>query len=114
MLHLSNASTDQRHRKFSYLGQPEDIYYMRVMDMKLGWKPNFGTKIIIETTAMAAPGSVIQLMVVDKNGTPFSTACQMHQDKTRQTQAFVFRDLYRQEVIHPQNVGTFHKHYYSL
>ena len=80
---------------------------MRVVDMKLGWRPNFGTRIIVETTEMAAPGSVIQLMVVDKDGNPFSTACQMHQDKTQQTQAFIFRDLYRQEIIHPQSVSEF-------
>ena len=104
-MQMSNASNDQKHRLFSYLGQPEGCYYMKVVDMKVGWKPHFGTRLVIETTYPADPGSEIQLVVIDKDGIPFSRCCRMHQQKTNQTQAFVFRDPYRMDQIYAQNVS---------
>ena len=105
-LQMSNASSDQKHRLYSYLGQPEGCYYMKVVDMKKGWNPNFGTRVIIETAFRTEPNSIIQLMVIDKDGIPFATACSMHQQKTKQKQAFVFRDPYRINHIYEQDVSV--------
>ena len=89
---MRNASSDPKHRWFSYLGTPENIWYARTIGAKETWDPSYGTVIRIELSQWPSAGTHVQLFVNDKDGSPWVQSCRNHRRKTEQEHAFVFRD----------------------
>ena len=103
---MRNASADSHHRKYSYLGVPENIWLMRTLGAKEIWDPSFGTVIRIETSKdYPSPGTQLQLYVNDRDGSPWVLACKNHRKKSQQDYAFIFRDPHSTEKIYPAAVS---------
>ena len=101
---LRNASSDPKHRWFSYLGTPENIWFERTIGTKEEWDPSYGTVIRIELSQYPCAGTEVQLFVNDKDGSPWVMACRQHRRKTKQEYAFVFRDPHTTGKPYPVTV----------